>query len=98
MAYTVVITKDIRRQLERLPGHIKPLVKEALLALPVNPRPPHSKQLEGHPAYYRVWIGGDYRIVWSIADEDELIELQYIGPKTPDLYAFLGLDRPNTQD
>ena len=98
MAYTVVISKDIRRQLERLPGHVKPLVKEALLSLPDNPRPPQSKQLEGHPTYYRIWISGDYRIVWSIFDEDALVELQYVGPKTPDLYAFLGLARPNNTD
>ena len=90
----VVITKDIRKQLAQLPGHVKPLVKEALLKLPDNPRLPQSKQLEGYPSYYRIWIDGDDRLVWSISDEDELVEIQYVGPKTPDLYTFLGLARP----
>lgn len=53
MSYSIVITKDIRRQLERLPGHIKPVAKQLLLALPDNPRLFQAKQLDGHPNYYR---------------------------------------------
>lgn len=33
-----------------------------------------------------------------MAYEDEFVELQYVGPKTPDLYAFLGLARPNDKE
>jgi mRNA-degrading endonuclease RelE of RelBE toxin-antitoxin system len=94
MAYAVVLTKDIRKQVEQLPGHVKAQVKELLLTLPDQPRPPQSKELTGHPNYYRIWIGAKYRMVWFISDEDQIIEPQYVGPKTPELYAVLGLERP----
>lgn len=42
----------------------------------------------------RLWIGRDYRLVWRVSDEEQLVEIEYIGYKTPDLYAQLGLARP----
>jgi mRNA-degrading endonuclease RelE of RelBE toxin-antitoxin system len=94
MAYSLVLTKDIKKQIEQLPGHVKAQVKALLLSLPDHPRPAHSKELSGHPNYYRIWIGANYRVVWFVSDEDEMIEPQYVGPKTPELYAVLGLARP----
>jgi mRNA-degrading endonuclease RelE of RelBE toxin-antitoxin system len=94
MAYAVVLTKDIRKQSEQLPGYVKTQVKALLLTLPDQPRPPQSKELVGHPDYYRIWIGATYRVIWFVSDEDKIIEPQYVGPKTPELYRVLGLERP----
>ena len=51
----------------------------------------------GHPGYYRLWLGPDYRLVWHVADDEQIVEIEYVGLKPPDLYERLGLGRPPTQ-
>lgn len=95
MSYRVSITKDIRDQIRNLPGNIKAIAKQHIIALGENPRPAQSKELSGHSNYYRIWLTARYRLVWHVIDEEQLVELDYVGPKTPDLYAYLGLGRQN---
>ena len=97
MAYRITFSREIRRQIESLPGHIKALAKQEIASLGDNPRPPQSKELTGHPAYFRLWLGRDYRLVWRVSDDEQMIEIEYVGSKTPDLYARLGLARPPTE-
>jgi mRNA-degrading endonuclease RelE of RelBE toxin-antitoxin system len=49
------------------------------------------------PGYYRLWIGPDYRLVWYVMDDEQIVEVEYVGPKPPDLYEQLGLGRPSVQ-
>ena len=88
MAYEIVFNKAVFAQIERLPGNIKAVARQEIAALSSDPRPSHSKELVGHPNYYRIWLSAKYRLVW----------LRYVGPKTPDLYATLGLARPANGD
>ena len=44
-----------------------------------------------------MWLDGRYRLVWRVSDDDRVVEVEYVGPKTPDLYAWLGLDRPESE-
>ncbi|MBI1879566.1 MAG: type II toxin-antitoxin system mRNA interferase toxin, RelE/StbE family [Chloroflexi bacterium] len=97
MPYEIIYDKAIRNQLRDLPGHIKAIAKQQIANLSDNPRPPGSKELTGHPNYYRLWLGTNYRLVWHIFDDEQVIEIEYVGPKPPDLYDRLGLARPSTE-
>ena len=97
MAYRITFSREIRRQIESLPGHIKALAKQEIASLGDNPRPLQCKELTGHPTYFRLWLGRDYRLVWHVADDEQMIEIAYVGSKTPDLYGRLGLARPPTE-
>jgi mRNA-degrading endonuclease RelE of RelBE toxin-antitoxin system len=96
MAYRIIISSDIKRQIQALPGHIKPIARQRIAALSSNPRPPRSKELDGHAGHYRSHIATNYRLVWLVNDEDLYVEIEYIGPKTPDLYDTLDLARPGS--
>jgi len=98
MAYTIVFSKAIKKQIQRLPGNIKALARYQIAALSKDPRPAKSKELEGHPNYYRIWLSAKYRLVWHVEDDNQVVEIEYMGPKTPELYDFLGLGRPPKDD
>ncbi len=97
MPYKIVFDKAIRKQIGKLPGYVKAIAKRQIAALSDNPRPPRSKELAGHPNYYRLWLGAKYRLVWHIFDDEQVVELEYVGPKPPDLYDQLGLARPSRE-
>ena len=94
MTYRIAFSREIRRQIESLPGYIKTMAKQEIASLSDSPRPPRSRELTGHPEYYRLWLGADYRLVWHVMDEERMVEVEYVGLKTPDLYDRLGLGRP----
>jgi mRNA-degrading endonuclease RelE of RelBE toxin-antitoxin system len=94
VTYKVQLSKQIQRQIGRLPGNVRNQAKERILALRSQPRPLDAKELSGHPGFYRIWLGRDFRLVWHCDDEAKLIDIYYVGPKTDDLYEQLGLDRP----
>jgi mRNA-degrading endonuclease RelE of RelBE toxin-antitoxin system len=95
VAYAISFSKAVRAQIQHLPGSVKAIAKQQMAALSENPRPPQAKELTGHPNYYRLWLGATYRLVWHIVDDRQLVEIEYVGPKTPDLYTYLGLSRPS---
>ncbi len=66
MTYTVVIEKQVQKQLSKItsPDYYK--VVAALKDLAFNPRPHGYKKLKGRPGY-RIRVG-DYRIIYSIKD------------------------------
>jgi mRNA-degrading endonuclease RelE of RelBE toxin-antitoxin system len=97
MPYKITYSQAVRQQLASLPGYIKAMARRRIAALCDAPRPPRSKELTGHPGYYRLWLGPDYRLVWHVADDEQIVEIEYVGLKPPDLYERLGLGRPPTQ-
>ena len=49
-------------------------VVRAILGLEVNPRPRGHDKVEGQEEIYRIWVGRDWRVLYSIkAAPDELI-------------------------
>ena len=49
-------------------------VVRAILDLEANPRPRGYDKVEGQEEMYRIWVGRDWRVLYSIkADRDELI-------------------------
>jgi mRNA-degrading endonuclease RelE of RelBE toxin-antitoxin system len=94
MGYRIAFSRAIRRQIGDLPGHIKAMAKQEIAGLSDNPRPPQCEELTGHPTHFRLWLGRNYRLVWRVSDEEQMVEIEYVGYKTPDLYERLGLGRP----
>ncbi len=94
MTYQVRLSKAIRKRLDRLPGHVRNIFRKRIISLAEQPRPDDAQELEGHLGYYRLWIRGNFRLVWQVLDDDQVVDILYVGPKSPQLYAFLGLARP----
>ena len=66
MAYRIAYSREVGRQVGSLPGHINALAKQEIAGLSNDPRPPQGKELTGHPTYFRLWPGRDYRLVLSL--------------------------------
>ena len=60
----VVLTRQARRDLERLPERIQGWAMQTIDSLAVNPRPPSWKRLQGGLGYSI--RHGDYRLVYDI--------------------------------
>ena len=67
MKYTVKLTRQARRDLERLPERIRDWAMQTIDALAVDPRPPSCKRLQGGLGYSI--RHGDYRLVYDIQDD-----------------------------
>jgi mRNA-degrading endonuclease RelE of RelBE toxin-antitoxin system len=94
MPYRILLTQDIKRQIQNLPGNIKAIARQQIADLVINPRPSRSKELAGHDGHFRLHIATKYRLVWLILEEDQIVEIEYVGPKSPNLYETLGFARP----
>ena len=94
MSYKVQLSKQIQRQIGRLPGNVRNQAKRRILELRSQPRPSDAQELTGHPGFFRIWLDNDFRVVWHVDDDAQLVDIFYVGPKTDDLYAKLGLDKP----
>ena len=83
MPYRIAYTPAVRKQIADLPGHIKAIARQRIAALSDNPRLPRSKVLTGHPTCYRLWLDADYGLVWQVMDDEQTVEIEYVGPKFP---------------
>jgi len=50
--YNVRFSTQIQRQIAQLPGNVRNLAKQRILALRDQPRPPDARELENHPGFY----------------------------------------------
>ncbi len=98
MRYRVILSKAIRRQLSRLPGNVRNIARRQIMSLANQPRPGNAKELEGHPEHCRMWIMGRFRLVWHVSEDERRVDILYVGPKSPELYAYLGLGRAEDDD
>jgi len=81
------------QQLMALPGDVRSIARRTVTTLAETPRPARAKELDEHPGYYRLWLPREHRLVWQVLDEDQIVDLLYVGLKLPDLYQRLGLER-----
>lgn len=75
--YRITVKKSAARELEIVPKKDLQRIIRRIQSLSSDPRPYGSQKLSGKE-YYRV-RQGDYRIVYSIDDEDLLIDVVKIG-------------------
>ena len=77
MSYRVVIRPSAERDLARIdPSHRRRLAAK-IDALTQNPRPNGCVKLTGSAALWRVRVG-DYRIVYSISDVVQIVEIIHV--------------------
>lgn len=93
MVYKLVFDRRFMRQLESLPGDLRSLTRRIIASLANDPHPHGSKELDGHQGFFRLWIPRNHRLVYQLDEDNTIIELLYVGPKTPDLYNRLDLGR-----
>jgi mRNA interferase RelE/StbE len=75
--YTVVLTKKVKKQLDKLPNIIATSILNAIGQLETNPRPPGYIKLKGREGY-RIRIG-DYRVIYDIHDKQLVVEIITLG-------------------
>ena len=73
MSYRLRITETARRELCRLPTHVRERVRHSIRALADDPRPHGRKKLRGVDAY-RTRVG-DYRVIYDVDDALEAITI-----------------------
>lgn len=67
MKYSVILSRSVRKQLERFSGDTERRILTKLSELESNPRPSGCKKLKNRDAW-RVRIG-DYRVIYEIHDK-----------------------------
>ena len=82
-AYRVELRPAAVRALRKLDPDIRPRIQGAIALLAQDPRPPASRALRGRPGF-RVRVG-DYRIIYTIADDVLLIVVVTLGHRR-DIY------------
>lgn len=84
MTYKVILKPAAEKQFAKLPKGIQKRLFSAFLTLADNPRPYGHIKLQGNTDYYRVRVG-DYRIVYTIADQELKILVLSLGHRR-DIY------------
>lgn len=91
--YRLRFDRAILRQVDSLPPDVRAVARRRIAQLAEWPRPPDAAELTAHPTYYRVWLPRGHRLVYRVMDDEAIVVLLYLGPKTPHLYEHLGLGR-----
>jgi mRNA-degrading endonuclease RelE of RelBE toxin-antitoxin system len=61
-------------------------VVRAILELEANPRPRGYDRVEGQAEVYRIWVGRDWRVLYSIAAEREEVIIEAVRKKDEKTY------------
>ena len=75
--YRIAIKKSAAKELEDIPKKDLRRIVKRIQSLAENPRPQGSQKLS-HKEQYRI-RQGDYRIVYSIEDENRIVDIFKIG-------------------
>ena len=78
MNYVVILLPPARKQFLKLPRPVQERLRPHIDALASTPRPHGLKKLKGLHDYWRVRVG-DYRIVYTIQDDQLLVSVVRIG-------------------
>ena len=77
MAYEVTLSPSAEKELLNLPANIQLRVENAIDFLQNQPRPRGVVKLKGEQNLFRLRVG-QYRIIYSIDDENHIIDIGYI--------------------
>jgi hypothetical protein len=58
-----------------------------------DPRPTSAKELDNYPDHWRMWLPRNHRLIWQVLEDEQVVDLLYVGPKPSDLYEQLGLGK-----
>ena len=77
MSYAIEIEERAKRHLLRLPKAVIRRIRDAVVSLATDPRPPGAKKLTGRGGY-RIRVG-DYRLLYEIDDELKRLRIYVVG-------------------
>ena len=77
MIYRVTILRRAQEELGALAGEAYARVRDAIVALGEDPRPPGCLKLTGRDGW-RIRIG-DYRVVYEIDDSGRMVTVLHVG-------------------
>jgi mRNA interferase RelE/StbE len=83
ISYRLLYSKTVRMQVARLHPEIKSIVRSRLDQLAQNPY--SGKRLERELSGYRSFRAGRFRIIYKLNDDDESLEIHYVGHRK-DIY------------
>jgi len=78
--YKILIRKEARKILSRLPKNLLNRISKAIDGLAGNPRPEGCKKLEGYDNLYRMRVG-DWRISYAIEDDQLIVLVIEVAPR-----------------
>lgn len=81
--YTAVLSKRVRKSLDKLSDRMAKPILAAIAALEENPRPHGYKKLVDRPGY-RIRVG-DFRVIYDIIDAILVVEVIEVGNRK-DIY------------
>ena len=87
MSYKVELRRAAYKELDALLGHDYEAVAKAISALEQEPRPPRVKKL-AESGLWRIRVR-QYRIVYAINDEAQLVTLVRVARRREDTYKTL---------
>jgi len=77
MEYDISLASSAEKEINSLPKNIQERVEKAIDLLKDIPRPPGTIKIKGKEDLYRI-RKGDYRIIYSIDDENHIIDICYM--------------------
>ena len=83
MAYTLYFSKHAIKELEKINEPFYSSIKQAILDLSENPRPPGCKKLKGRSGW-RIRVGS-YRVIYDIFDNQLIVDIITLGHRK-DIY------------
>lgn len=98
VAYRVdVDSRATRKDLKKIPHAVATVVATKMRAFVNNPRPPGVEKVKDARYLYRIHIKDKYRLIYSIFDDDLLVEIQHIRLKGKRTYDNLRDPVPPSQ-
>ncbi|MFN8442114.1 MAG: type II toxin-antitoxin system RelE/ParE family toxin [Caldilineaceae bacterium] len=89
MVYHLKISREIAKQIDRLPGKVKHRIGKTINDLRTNPLPPEALALSGDlEGLYRIRLE-DWRIIYSIDHNQIVIEIIRVGRRGQNTYGDL---------
>ena len=77
LTYSITFTRSARKELQKLEKNTAERIFAKIESLLLEPRPSGCKKLKGQNSLWRIRIG-DYRIVYSINDNDRIVDITII--------------------
>lgn len=83
---TLRIKTSARKDLLKLPDAILLKAFRLILQIKENPYPRGFKKVRGQKDKLRIWIDRNYRILYEVDSDVELIDIVYVGLKNESTY------------
>ena len=74
MKYRLIISKSVRKQVDKLPEEVRPRIFAKIQSLADLPRPDGVSKLKGYSSQYRIRVG-NYRIRYEVDDGQATVKI-----------------------